>query len=95
MDIEKILTLPDSPHLRTSFYEKTEPVCIVSSPLNAKKTTVPYGNYNNLEWSSTFIPSVLTNQTTTWGTKTFPGAGPYYFANHEDGMAEFGKLPDE
>lgn len=93
MNIETILILPSTPDTRTSFYERTVPTCVVSSPTEAKKTTVPYGNYDDLTWTSESVPAVL-DEATTWGTKTFPGAGPFYFANHEDGVPTIGKIPD-
>lgn len=92
MNIETILTLPETPNENTSFYERTTPDCVLSSPTEAKKATVPYGNYSDLTWTSESVPAVL-DEATTWGTKTFPGAGPFYFANHEDGVPTLGLIP--
>ena len=92
MDIAKTLILPTTPNQNTSFYERTTPDCILSSPTEAKKTTIPYGVYNDLTWTSESVPAVL-DGATTWGTKTFPGAGPFYFANHEDGIPTIGLIP--
>lgn len=92
MDIVKTLILPTTPDQNTSFYERTTPDCILSSPTESKKTTIPYGVYNDLTWTSESVPAVL-DGATTWGTKTFLGAGPFYFANHEDGIPTIGLIP--
>lgn len=92
MIIEKTLTLPDTPNENTSFYERTVPDLVLSSPTEAKKATVPYGVYDELNWQNDSVPAVL-NEATTWGTKTLPGAGPFYFANHEDGTPTIGLIP--
>lgn len=87
MIIEKTLILPDTPNENTSFYERTTPDLVLSSPTEATKATVPYGVYNELNWENDSVPAGL-SEATTWGTKTLPGSGPFYFANfkHEDGV---------
>lgn len=92
MTIEQTLILPDSPNENTSFYERTVPDLVLSSPTEAKKATVPYGVYDSLSWQNDSVPAVL-NEATTWGTKTLPGAGPFYYANHEDGTPTIGLIP--
>ena len=92
MTIETTLILPTTPNEKTSFYERTVPDLVLSSPTEAKKATVPDGNYDNLTWTSESVPAVL-DEATTWGTKTLPGAGPFYFANHEDGVPTIGLIP--
>ena len=92
MTIEATLTLPTTPNENTSFYERTTPDLILSSPTEAKKATVPYGVYDSITWSAESVPAVL-DEATTWGTKTLPGAGPFYFANHEDGTPTLGLIP--
>ena len=92
MTIEATLTLPTTPNENTSFYERTTPDLVLSSPTEAKKATVPYGVYDDLTWSADSVPAVL-DEATTWGTKTFPGAGAFFFANHEDGTPTLGLIP--
>lgn len=92
MYIETTLILPETPNQNTSFYERATPDCVLSSPTDAEVATVPYGNYSDLTWTSESVPAVL-DEATTWGTKTFPGAGPFYFANHEDGTPTIGLIP--
>lgn len=92
MYIERTLIIPTDFDENASFYERTTPDCVYSNTEQAKKTTVPYGNYDSLTWTSESVPSVL-EDATTWGTKSFPGVGPFYFANHEDGTPTIGQLP--
>lgn len=92
MNFEATLILPSTPDTNTSFYERTTPDLILSSLTEAKKATVPYGVYDNLTWASESVPAVL-DEATEWGTKTLPGAGPFYYANHEDGTATIGLIP--
>lgn len=55
-----------------------------------KVAEVSQGQYDNLTWQNT---EGLQDETATeWGTKTLPGAGPFYFANHEDGNPTIGHL---
>lgn len=51
---------------------------------------VPLGVYENLLWNPT--DPLSESSVTTWGTKTLPGAGAFYFANHEDGNPTMGHL---
>ena len=92
MTIETTLTLPTTPNENTSFYERTTPDLVLSSPTEAKKATVPYGVYDDLTWSADSVPAVL-SEATKWGTKTLPGAGAFFFANHEDGTPTIGLIP--
>lgn len=92
MTIEQTIVLPTTPNTNTSVYERTTPDLVLSSPTEAKKATVPYGVYDNLSWQNDSVPAVL-SEATTWGTKTLPGAGAFFFANHEDGTPTIGLLP--
>jgi len=92
MNIEATLILPSTPNENTSFYERTTPDLILSSTTEAKKATVPYGVYDNITWASESVPAVL-DEATKWGTKTLPGSGPFYYANHEDGTPTLGLIP--
>lgn len=91
MTIERIINIPPPPGDNLGFYEMTTPHCILSSTADTQESIIPLGVYSDLIWE-TGIPSSDIDNATTWGTKTLPGAGPFYFANHEDGVPDLGHL---
>lgn len=87
------ITIPSPPDSNLGFYENTNPECILSSPTDAQLATIPYGVYDNLSWDSE-EPSEQLADAVSWGTKTLPGAGPFFFANHSDGNPTIGYMGD-
>ena len=87
------ITIPSPPSANLGFYENTHPECILSSPSAAQLAEIPYGVYDSLSWNSE-TPAEQLEEATTWGTKTLPGAGPFYFANHADGNPTIGYIGD-
>lgn len=73
-----------------SFFEDTSSTLHNKGIITGKLAQVTLGIYDNLTWSDT---SGMSDDTITdWGTKTLPGAGAFYFANHEDGNPTMGHL---
>lgn len=58
--------------------------------LAGKEAEVPYGVYDTLDWQN--LPGLSEDDIISWGTKTLPGAGAFYFANHESGNPSLGHL---
>lgn len=91
MNIVQTIQIPTPPEDNLGFYEKTNPTCVLTSPEATQEAAVPLGNYDNLTWAPGTTPTEL-EEATTWGSKTLPGAGPFYFANHEDGDPTIGHI---
>lgn len=88
MIIEQTLDLPAIAD--NSFFEDVHSYLNNEGLQEGKESAVILGSYNNLTWSDT---SGMSDDTITdWGTKTLPGAGAFYFANHEDGNPTMGHL---
>jgi len=88
MDFPTSVQVPSVPD--NSFFEDTDSTLHNEGTLTGKLAQVNLGVYNNLAWSDT---SGMSDDTITdWGTKTLPGAGAFYFANHEDGNPTMGHL---
>jgi hypothetical protein len=56
-------------------------------PPTAVETEVTLGQYSGLTWEASDAFSEATD-IESFGVKTLPGAGSFYFANHEDGTSE-------
>ena len=91
MNIVTELQVPAPPSDNLGFYEHTVPTCVLSNPDNAQSADIKLGLYSEVEWASDSADSKLSNAS-SWGTKTLPGAGTFYFANHEDGNPTMGHL---
>lgn len=91
MNIVTELQVPAPPSDNLGFYEHTVPTCVLSNPDNAQSADIKLGLYSEVEWASDSADSKLSNAS-SWGTKTLPGAGTFYFANHEDGNPTIGHL---
>lgn len=88
MIIEQTLDLPAIAD--NSFFEDVHSYLNNEGLQEGKESAVILGSYNNLTWSDT--SGMSDNTITDWGTKTLPGAGAFYFANHEDGNPTMGHL---
>lgn len=88
MIIETTIELPEVPD--NSFFEDTGGSLHNEGTIAGKLAPVSLGVYDNLIWSDT--SGMSDNTITNWGTKTLPGAGAFYFANHEDGIPTMGHL---
>lgn len=91
MNIVDVLTIPTPPSSNLGFYENTYPECILASPDAARQADIPLGNYSNLSWVSKAAPEEL-EDAITWGSKTLPGAGGFYYKNPEDNNPIMGHL---
>lgn len=88
MIIEQTLDLPAIAD--NSFFEDVRSYLNNEGLQEGKEAAIILGSYDNLTWSDT---SGMSDDTITdWGTKTLPGAGAFYFANHEDGNPTIGHL---
>ena len=88
MDFPTSIQVPSVPD--NSFFEDTDSTLHNEGITTGKLARVSLGVYNNLTWSDT---SGMSDDTITdWGTKTLPGAGAFYFANHGDGNPTMGHL---
>lgn len=91
MNIVQTINIPSPPSSDLGFYERTNPECVLTSTEDAREAEVFLGSYDGLTWNSANAPEEL-YQAESWGTKTLPGAGPFYFANHEDGEPTIGHI---
>lgn len=73
-----------------SFFEDVRSYLNNEGLQSGKEAAVILGSYDNLTWSD--ISGMSDDTITDWGTKTLPGAGAFYFANHEDGNPTMGHL---
>ena len=91
MIIEKTIDLPAVAD--NSFFEDVRSYLNDEGLQVGKEAAVILGSYDNLTWGDT---SGMSDGTIIdWGTKTLPGAGAFYFANHEDGYPTMGHIdPD-
>lgn len=94
MNIEQTLSIPTPPSVNLGFYEHTEPLCVLTNTENSREAEIPLGVYSNLNWEAENSPLVL-EEATTWGSKTLPGGGAFYFANHDDGNPTLGHIDRE
>jgi len=76
--------LPDFVTDDVKFYEHTDSELVVSNLAQAAKSEIFLGDYSDITWLAS-DPEIDTAEVESWGTKTLPGAGAFYFANHEDG----------
>lgn len=91
MNIEQSLTIPNKPDTADSeVFQDVDSTLHVSSITEGKSAFVDYGQYSNLDWEQKNPPDLGNPE--SWGTKTLPGAGAFYFANHEDGNPTMGHL---
>ena len=88
MIIEQTIELPAVAD--NSFFEDTRSYITNQGLEIGKEAEIALGSYADLNWSST--PGLSDEDVISWGTKTLPGAGPFYFANHEDGNPTIGHL---
>lgn len=88
MIIENVLTIPEVAD--NSFFEDTRSYLTNQGLEYGKEAEIVLGSYADLNWSS--VPGLSDTDITSWGTKTLPGAGAFYFANHEDGNPTMGHL---
>lgn len=91
MNIVNEVNIPTPPSSDLGFYEHTLPECVLTSTEVSQATTVPGGLYNSLSWSAGLAPSEL-DSAASWGTKTLPGAGPFYFANDVEDNPTLGHI---
>ena len=91
MNIVTELQVPAPPSDNLGFYEHTVPTCVLSNPDNAQSADIKLGLYSDVASASDSADAKLSNAS-SWGTKTLPGAGTFYFANHEDGDPTMGHL---
>jgi hypothetical protein len=91
MNIESILNPGTVSGESKNLYEDTTPNVTLSSTSSAKTTEIPLGVYSDLTWNSK-EPAEEIADSESFGTKTLPGAGAFYFANHEDGNPTMGHL---
>lgn len=88
MDFPTSIQIPPVPD--NSFFEDTDGGLHNEGTITGKLAQVNLGVYDNLTWSDT---SGMSDDTIIdWGTKTLPGAGAFYFANHEDGYPTMGHM---
>lgn len=89
MVIDFTLQLPNIPLSQVAEYVNS---ILGAMTVETQRTAeVPYGVYDNLDWQNTDVPTQI-EDATTFGLKTLPGAGPFYFANHEDGNPTMGHI---
>ena len=89
MVIDFTLQLPNIPLSQVAEYVDS---VLGSMTTETQKTAeVPYGRYDSLDWQDADVPAQI-DEATSLGLKTLPGAGPFYFANHEDGNPTVGHL---
>ena len=94
MNIENILNPGTVSGESKNLYEDTTPNVTLSSTSSARTTEIPLGVYSDLTWNSE-EPAEEIAGSGSFGTKTLPGAGAFYFANHEDGYPTMGHIdPD-
>ena len=82
MDFEQTILVPQLDSATASLYELRTPIIQVENTQESKSTKIELGVYDNLVWDSSSAHEVL-EDADSWGTKTLPGAGPFYFANFE------------
>lgn len=88
MIIEKVIDLPAV--VDNSFFEDVRSYLNNAGVQVGKEAAVVLGSYDNLTWRAA---SGMSDDTITdWGTKTLPGAGAFYFANHEDDYPTMGHI---
>lgn len=90
MTLETV-TLPTISATNVGFCEFTEPTLLLSNSSEAKVAAVDYGQYANLTWSNSSVPSHV-GTSVSWGSKTLPGAGPFYYTNQPSGSPTLGHL---
>lgn len=88
MIIEQTIDLPAV--VDNSFFENVRSYLNNKGIEIGKEAAVVLGSYDNLTWSDT--TGMSDDTITDWGTKTLPGAGAFYFANHEDSNPTMGHL---
>lgn len=88
MDFPTSIQIPPVPD--NSFFEDTDGSLHNEGTITGQLANVILGVYDNLTWSDT--SGISDDTITDWGTKTLPGAGAFYFANHEDGNPTMGHL---
>lgn len=89
MVIDFTLQLPNIPLSKVAEY--VDSVLGSMTPETQKIAEVPYGRYDSLDWQNADVPAQIEGAV-NFGLKTLPGAGPFYFANHEDGIPTIGHL---
>ncbi len=82
MDFTTLL-VPALDSQAASMYETRESELSVENMQELNRANIDLGIYDNLVWDSALAHSVL-NDAVSWGTKTLPGAGPFYFANYSE-----------
>jgi len=89
MNIEFIVDVPAlaDPKL----YESRDAILFEALPDLDKSAQIILGAYENLIWATGTGASII-EDATTWGTKMLPGAGPFYFANTEEGTPTLSHL---
>ena len=91
MTFEKTILIPQISSNNLSFYENREPEIVVENPNKAYRTDVPYGDYSGIYWEDK-LPHEALSEVVSWGTKTLPGEGPFYFTNDAEGNPRLGLL---
>lgn len=91
VDFVRQVQLPDFVADGGSFYEHTNSSLVVSNLTQAAIAEIVLGDYSDIIWSSD-DPEIDLTDIESWGTKTLPGAGAFYFANYEDGYPTIGHL---
>lgn len=86
MDFPIAIQIPAVPN--NSFFEDTGSNLRNEGTITGQLAQVNLGVYDNLTWSDT--SGMADDTIIDWGTKTLPGAGAFYFANHEDGYPTIG-----
>jgi hypothetical protein len=89
MNIEYVIDIPAlaDPKL----YESRSAILFEALPELAKSAEIILGAYQGLIWA-TGTGAPIIEDATTWGTKMLPGAGPFYFANTEEGTPTLAHL---
>lgn len=77
------LLVPALDSQTASMYETRASELSVENTQELNQAEIELGIYDNLVWDSASAHSVL-DDAVSWGTKTLPGAGPFYFANYRE-----------
>jgi len=83
MTIDYVVQLPNMSSDKASFYEEAAPELVLEGPDNAV-SAVSEGDYTSLTWNPK-LPHSSLEYVSSWGTKTFPGDGPFCFMNTRNG----------
>lgn len=89
MKFDFVIDIPKSITSNAKIVQYVDGVLAGISTNDSHSAETPLSDYTNLTWID---KEAEENDVVSFGTKMLPGAGPFYFANHEDGTSEIGHI---